>query len=84
MESVNGVRRCAVAVEEDKEVLHRQIAYMVLEEGVKQEEVLHEVRNVCEANLPMHSIPCRYEVLDKLPLTVSGKTDYGKLEGRRN
>lgn len=84
VESVNGVRRCAVAVEEDKEVLHRQIAYMVLEEGVKQEEVLHEVRNVCEANLPMHSIPCRYEVLDKLPLTVSGKTDYGKLEGRRN
>lgn len=84
VESVNGVRRCAVAVEEDKEVLHRQIAYMVLEEGVKQEEVLYEVRNVCEANLPMHSIPCRYEVLDKLPLTVSGKTDYGKLEGRRN
>ena len=84
VESVNGVRRCAVAVEEDKEVLHRQIAYMVLEEGVKQEEVLHEVRNVCEANLPMYSIPCRYEVLDNLPLTASGKVDYGKLEGRRS
>ncbi len=83
VESVNGVKKCAVAVEEDKEILHRQIAYIVLEEDAKQEKVLKEVRDVCEENLPMQSIPCRYELLDKLPLTVSGKTDYGKLEGRK-
>lgn len=84
VESVNGVKRCAVAVEEDKEILHRQIAYIVLEKGMKQEKVLQEVRSICETNLPQHSVPCRYEVLDKFPITASGKIDYGKLEKRRS
>ena len=84
VESVNGIKKCAVAVEEDKELLHRQVAYVVLEKGMKQENVLREVRSICETNLPQHSVPYRYEVLDKFPLTASGKIDYGKLEGRTN
>ena len=83
VESVNGIKKCAVAVEEDKELLHRQVAYVVLEKGMKQENVLREARSICETSLPQHSVPCRYEVLDKLPLTASGKIDYGKLEGRK-
>ena len=65
---------------EDEQRLHRQIAYVVLEDGVKQEKVLQKVRNLCEENLPQHSVPWKYEAVRSLPLTAMGKVDYRKLE----
>ena len=78
--SVQEVKKCAVAVVEDEQLLHRQIAYVVLEDGVKQEKVLQKVRNLCEENLPQHSVPWKYEAVRSLPLTAMGKVDYRKLE----
>lgn len=34
----------------------------------------------CRKMLPSHSIPGKYIILDEIPLTQSGKTDYRALE----
>lgn len=76
-----GVRKCAVAVTAAREVMHEQTVFLTLKDKtVDQEKLLKGIQNYCRENLPSHSIPVRYIVLDSIPLTQSGKVDYRKLE----
>ena len=46
----------------------------------EKENVLKTVRAHCRKMLPSHSVPGKYILLDEIPLTQSGKTDYRALE----
>lgn len=81
LQNYPNVKRCAVAVIEECEVLHQQIAYITLEDKrCEEKEFVNKIDKYCREKLPNHSIPAKYIILDKIPLTQSGKVDYQELE----
>ena len=52
----------------------------MLDKKTEKENVLKTVRAHCRKMLPSHSVPGKYILLDEIPLTQSGKTDYRALE----
>lgn len=74
------VHECCVVPKEDKEKVNRVAAYIVLNEGIDQEQAKQEVMRACRENLPVQFVPDTVEMLDALPLTAVGKVDYKKLE----
>ena len=77
---LGNVKKCAVTVRMEGKLVKEQIAYLVLDKKVEKENVLKTVRTHCRKMLPSHSIPGKYIILDEIPLTQSGKTDYRALE----
>lgn len=54
-----------------------QVVGFVVNSGVAQAEI----RKRCRAHLPAYMVPRKIIVLDRLPLTVSGKIDRKALRG---
>ena len=77
---LGNVKKCAVMVRMEGKLVKEQIAYLVLDKKVEKENVLKTVRTHCRKMLPSHSVPGKYIILDEIPLTQSGKTDYRALE----
>lgn len=77
---LGNVKKCAVTVRMEGKLVKEQIAYLVLNKETEKENVLDKVRTHCRKMLPSHSIPGKYIILDEIPLTQSGKTDYRALE----
>lgn len=49
-------------------------AFIVLKNGIKEEEnVLEEIKSLCEKELAEYSLPFAYEIREKLPVTSIGK-----------
>lgn len=72
---------CAVVVKEDKEKLHRAIAFVSLSGATKDaEDVRETIRTELERELPEHMQPDTIIMKDNIPLTTSGKVDYRSLE----
>ena len=65
------VRDCAVVAREDGGE-RRLVAYVVPRSGAS---VPHDLRQFLKAHLPDYMIPPAFVMLEKLPLTASGKTD---------
>jgi long-chain acyl-CoA synthetase len=57
------------------------IAYVRPEAGADAEEVAFAVRDHCAVRLARFKQPSRVEVVDELPLTVTGKVQKGRLRG---
>jgi len=53
------------------------VAFAVLEEGAEMDSA--DILMKCAATLPRHMVPKRAELLNEMPLTANGKTDYARL-----
>jgi long-chain acyl-CoA synthetase len=77
---VRGVADAAVIGVADPETGEAVVAYVVAP-GVDPEIVVADVRRHCETRLARFKRPSRIEVVEQLPLTVTGKVQKGRLRG---
>jgi long-chain acyl-CoA synthetase len=77
---VAGVTDVAVIGVDDEETGEAVVAY-VQAPGVDPATVADDVRRHCESRLARFKQPRRIEVVDELPLTVTGKVQKGRLRG---
>jgi long-chain acyl-CoA synthetase len=78
---VDGVEEVAVIGVEDEQTGEAVVAY-VRAPRADPETVAAAVRARCEERLAGFKRPSRVEVVDELPLTVTGKVQKGRLRGR--
>lgn len=79
--SIEEVEQCAVIVKEHEEKMNVAIAVVSLKNSEKSEkEILERIKEHAQLELPDHMIPVKYQIIDKVPITQSGKIDYRKLE----
>jgi long-chain acyl-CoA synthetase len=76
---VEGVAEAAVIGVDDPATGEAGVAYVVAVDGA--EEVAAAVRAHCAVRLARFKQPSRVEVVDELPLTVTGKVQKGRLRG---
>lgn len=74
--SAPGVRQACVVAREDEPGQRRLVAYLVME---GPQEAITAVRSFLRARLPDYMIPGGFVVLDRLPLSPTGKVDRGAL-----
>ncbi len=77
---VDGVEDVAVIGTEDEQTGEAVVAY-VRAPGVDPAAVAAAVRTRCEERLAGFKRPSRVEIVDELPLTVTGKVQKGRLRG---
>ena len=77
---VHGVAEAAVIGVHDDVSGEAVVAYVVAP-GADPESVAADVRRHCETRLARFKRPSRIEVVDELPLTVTGKVQKGRLRG---
>jgi long-chain acyl-CoA synthetase len=77
---VPGVLEAAVIGVEDEQTGEAVVAY-VRAPGADPAEVEAAVRARCEERLARFKQPVRIEVVEELPLTVTGKVQKGRLRG---
>lgn len=83
MEKSGSVASCAVIVKEDKERISVPIVYITLKDTENkddQDKHISDLFVLSRKELPEHMQPDRIIIIDKMPLTPSGKIDYRKLE----
>ena len=78
---VDGVAEAAVIGVEDAATGEAVVAYVVPADGVGADAVADAVRDHCGVRLARFKQPSRIEVVDALPLTVTGKVQKGRLRG---
>jgi long-chain acyl-CoA synthetase len=78
---VDGVAEAAVIGVEDLATGEAVVAYVVPVGGAEAAAVAAGVRDHCAMRLARFKQPSRIEVLDELPLTVTGKVQKGRLRG---
>jgi long-chain acyl-CoA synthetase len=66
---------------EDPVTVEAVVAYVVPVGGADAEAVASAVREHCAVRLARFKQPSRIEVVDELPLTVTGKVQKGRLRG---
>jgi long-chain acyl-CoA synthetase len=78
---VDGVAEAAVIGVEDPATGEAVVAYVVPVDGVDRADLTDAVRSHCQMRLARFKQPSRIEVVDELPLTVTGKVQKGRLRG---
>jgi len=78
---VPSVADAAVIGVEDASTGEAVVAYVCPVVGASAEEVAFAVRDHCAARLARFKRPSRVEMVDELPLTVTGKVQKGRLRG---
>lgn len=61
---------------EPENVRTHLVAYVVVDESVQDQQL----RDHCKQQLPDYMLPQRFETVETLPLTATGKVDYRKLQ----
>ncbi len=77
---LEGVTEVAVIGAEDEQTGEAVVAYVVLP-GVEAAEARDRVDTHCATRLARFKRPARIEIVDELPLTVTGKVQKGRLRG---
>ena len=60
--------------------MHVPKAIIVLKKGFDENKVKEELKEMCQNELSVYSVPKEYEFRDSLPKTLYGKIDYKSLE----
>lgn len=60
------------------------VAFVVVDDDVNYEEILHIIKEKCEKQLSDNYRPYKYQIIKELPLTPNGKVDYRTLEKYSN
>ena len=60
--------------------MHVPKAFIVLKDHYSKDKVLDEIKDICQKELSVYSIPKEYEFRKELPKTLYGKIDYKSLE----
>lgn len=73
---------CAVAVIGDEKCLNVPVAFVVLADDavLDRQKVIADLRDISGKELSTHMQPREIRIVDEIPLTPSGKTDYQKLD----
>ena len=79
------VHQCSVVGCADQDHVQGRLpfVYIVLTPaaaGVKKKQLIQELRQMCEEELPEYVQPVAYKFVPELPMTPVGKVDYRKLE----
>lgn len=78
--SLPGVDSCAVTVREDPVKLHVATAFVVPADiSCDKEKLISDITIEIEHNLPEYLMPAAIHIIDRLPLTTSGKVDMNAL-----
>ena len=83
---VEEIAECGVVVSEEKKRIHIGIAFVApkdwsrFKDGTKQEALRKKLFAHARANLPEHMWPAEIHIIEKMPVTASGKIDYRELE----
>ncbi|MFC5722931.1 AMP-binding protein [Streptomyces gamaensis] len=80
--STEGVRDCVVLGSADANGLERSVAFTVIEEGFEADAVRRAIRGSVRARLAPYKRPSRFEFVDVLPATATGKLAAYKLRER--
>jgi len=78
--SCKGVGECAVIAKKIENGNNIPIAFVTIDENLKQKEVMDNIREKCQKELSTHEQPKSVIVVDSMPFTPSGKVDYQTLE----
>jgi long-chain acyl-CoA synthetase len=78
---VDGVLETAVIGVEDATTGEAVVAYVVGRDGIDAAALADAVRTHCSNRLARFKQPSRLEMVDELPLTVTGKVQKGRLRG---
>ena len=79
------VQQCSVVGCTDKDHVQGRLpfVYIVLTPaaaGVKKKQLIQELRQMCEEELPEYVQPVAYKFIPSMPMTPVGKVDYRQLE----
>lgn len=77
------VEFCGTIAVEEQERINVLIAFVSLNDR-GEENVMEELLSLLHSKLPEHFIPQEIIILDKMPITQSGKIDYRELEKKYN
>lgn len=85
LESHEAVMLCSVVGIPHKYKMEVPKAFIVLNKGYKQsDELIEELKTLCQKNLPKYSQVYEYEFRKSLPKTIVGKVDFKKLQEENN
>ncbi|MBR3833724.1 MAG: acyl--CoA ligase [Lachnospiraceae bacterium] len=53
------------------------VAHIIMEKSCEltEEQLIKDIHNICKANLPEHSVPHGYKIIEAFPIKSSGKRD---------
>ena len=78
MKKCKGVKQAAVNVFEDEKRVHVARAYIVIDNDKKCD--MNRITSTLKEELPEYAVPEKIKIIEKLPVTQSGKIDYRKLK----
>lgn len=74
------VDKCAVVAIEDSALMNVPVAFVTKASDIDDSMLTATLMKKAKNKLPKHMQPARVAVMDKIPLTASGKVDYRPLE----
>lgn len=80
IETHNLVVQSAVVGIPNKEKGYLTFAMLVLSDLQRKDEIIQEIKEICEKKLDKSSWPFKYRVVEALPRTAASKVDYKQIE----
>ena len=81
------VSDCAVVGRKSSMNGYTVIAFLILKKESHMQDnaqIIEELNELCKRELPEHSLPKEFHIMEEFPKTIAGKTDFRKLEKMSN
>ena len=74
------VKECVVVGDDDEKAQSVPMAFIELENDISIDNVISEIKKLCEQELPDYEVPLYFEQIGEIPYTPNGKQDFRALE----